>query len=152
MSPLVTEVLFYHLENQTLEQVLPGLLQKTLGRGQRALVRCGTPEGLEALDEHLWTFRDESFLAHGLAGADHEADQPVLLTLADEAANGAGVLFLVDDAPAAPDQMVAFERAVVMFGGAGADDAREAWRAVKAAGLDATYWKQTPEGRWEKAG
>ena len=148
----MTEVLFYHLQNQTLEQVLPKLLQTTVDRGQRALVRCGTPEGLEALDEHLWTFRDESFLPHGLAGADHEADQPVLLTLGEEAANGAGVLFLVEDAPASPEHMARFDRAVLMFGEAGADEARDAWKAVKAAGLDATYWKQTPQGRWEKAG
>ena len=148
----MTEVLFYHLTNQTLEQVLPGLLQITVDRGQRALVHCGTPEGLEALDEHLWTFRDESFLPHGVAGGEHEADQPVLLTLDEAAANGAGVLFLVEDASATPEAMSAFERAVVMFGAAGAEDAREAWRAVKAAGLSATYWKQSPQGRWEKAG
>ena len=148
----MTEVLFYHLTNQTLEQVLPGLLQITVDRGQRALVRCGTPEGLEALDEHLWTYRDESFLPHGLAGADHEADQPVLLTLGEEAPNGAGVLFLVEDAPVSPEAMTAFKRAVVMFASAGAEEARSAWKAVKAAGLEATYWKQTPQGRWEKAG
>ena len=148
----MTEVLFYHLQSQPLEQVLPKLLQATLDRGQRALVRCGTPEGLEALDEHLWTFRDESFLPHGIAGSDHEADHPVLLSLGEEAPNGAAWLFLVEDAPAAPEHMARFERAVVMFGGAGAEEARAAWKAVKAAGLEATYWKQTPQGRWEKAG
>ena len=148
----MTEVLFYHLQTQTLEQALPKLIQATLDRGQRALVRCGTPEGLEALDEHLWTFRDESFLPHGLAGDTHEAEHPVLLSLDADAPNGAAWLFLVEDAPAVPDEMARFERAVVMFGGAGAEDARDAWRAVKAAGLDATYWKQTEQGRWEKAG
>jgi DNA polymerase-3 subunit chi len=28
--------------------------------------------------------------------------------------------------------------------------AREQWKAVKAAGCEATYWQQSPEGRWEK--
>ena len=148
----MTEVLFYHLECSTLQQVLPGLLQKTVERGQRALVRCGTPEGLEALEEHLWTFRDESFLPHGVAGEAHEAAQPVLLSLAGEAPNGADVLFVVEDAPVGPEEMTGFARAVVMFAAAGAQEARDAWRAVKAAGMDATYWKQTPQGRWEKAG
>ena len=148
----MTEVLFYHLERQTLEEVLPKLLQATLDRDRRALVRCGTPEGLEALDEHLWTFRDESFLPHGLAGEAREADHPILLSLGADAPNGAAWLFLVEDAAAVPEAMARFERAVVMFGAAGADDARDAWKAVKAAGLDATYWKQTPQGRWEKAG
>ena len=28
--------------------------------------------------------------------------------------------------------------------------AREAWRGVKARGLEATYWRQNEAGRWEK--
>ncbi|MBB4659443.1 DNA polymerase III subunit chi [Parvularcula dongshanensis] len=148
----MTEVLFYHLERSTLAQVLPALLVRTIERGQRALVRCGTPEGLEEIDGHLWTFRDESFLPHGRAGEDHEAAQPVLLTLGEAAPNEAKVLFLVEGAPVSAEAMASFARAVVMFDAEGAPDAREAWRAVKGAGLDATYWKQTPQGRWEKAG
>ena len=145
----MAEVLFYHLERSTLEQVLPGLLQKTLDRGGRAVVRCGTPDGLERLDEHLWTFRDESFLPHGRAGEDRETEQPVLLTL-DGAANEAGTLFVVEGAAVTTDEMARFARTVVMFGAAEAPDARDLWRAVKAAGLEATYWKQV-EGRWTKA-
>ncbi|MGE4244780.1 MAG: DNA polymerase III subunit chi, partial [Parvibaculaceae bacterium] len=33
----MTEVLFYHLERQTLEAVLPRLLEKTIERGWRAV-------------------------------------------------------------------------------------------------------------------
>ena len=146
----MAEVLFYHLERSTLEQVLPGLLQKTLDRGGRAAVRCGTPEGLERLDEHLWTFRDESFLPHGRAGEDREADQPVLLTL-DATVNTAGTLFVVEGAAVTTDEMSGFDRTVVMFSNADAPDARDLWKGVKAAGLEATYWKQV-DGRWTKAG
>ena len=148
----MTEVLFYHLQNQTLEQVLPRLLQTTVDRAQRALVRCGTPEGLEALDEHLWTFADQSFLPHAPAGGERDADQPILLSLSADAPNGADILFAVEGAEVSPEAMTPFARAVVLFGADGAEDARGAWRAVKAAGMDATYWKQTPQGRWEKAG
>ena len=146
----MAEVLFYHLERSTLEQALPGLLSKTLERGGRAAVRCGTPDGLERLDEHLWTFRDESFLPHGRAGEAREAEQPVLLTL-DAAGNEAGTLFVVEGGAVTPEEMTRFERTVVMFGAAEAPEARDLWRGVKAAGLDATYWKQV-DGRWTKAG
>ena len=44
----MTEVLFYHLERQPLERVLPNLLERTLERGWRAVVQCGDPERLEA--------------------------------------------------------------------------------------------------------
>lgn len=148
----MTEVLFYHLDRAPLDRVLPDLLQRTLSRGQRALVRCGSPEALEHLDEALWTFRDESFVPHGLAGEAFENEQPILLTLGTEAPNGARWAFLVASATALPDEMARFERAVVLFGATEAEEAREAWRAVKAAGMEATYWKQTERGGWEKAG
>jgi DNA polymerase-3 subunit chi len=148
----MAEILFYHLERSTLDEVLPGLLQKTLERGQRALVRCGSPEALEALDERLWTYADQSFLPHAPTGGARDADQPVLLTLGEEASNGAAVLFLVADAEASSDLMARFERAVRLFGSAEVEEARAAWKAVKDAGLEATYWKQSPQGRWERAG
>ena len=57
----MTEVFFYHLERQPLDRVLPSLLEKTLERGWKAVVRVGNEQRLEALDLALWTFRDESF-------------------------------------------------------------------------------------------
>jgi DNA polymerase-3 subunit chi len=30
------------------------------------------------------------------------------------------------------------------------DRAREAWKAAKDAGHDATYWQQSDSGRWER--
>ena len=45
----MTEVLFYHLEHQPLERVLPSLVEKTLERGWRAVVQAGSEERVEAL-------------------------------------------------------------------------------------------------------
>ncbi|GIR10158.1 MAG: hypothetical protein CM15mP21_4200 [Hyphomicrobiales bacterium] len=39
----MTEVLFYHLERQTLEQVLPRLVQASLGRDWRVVVKPDRP-------------------------------------------------------------------------------------------------------------
>ena len=60
-----TEVLFYHLERQGLEKVLPSLVEKTLERGWRAVVQAGSHERLAAIDLALWTYKEDSFLAHG---------------------------------------------------------------------------------------
>jgi DNA polymerase-3 subunit chi len=61
----MAEALFYHLTESTLEEALPPLLEKSLERGWRAVVQVASPERRDALDQHLWTYRDDSFLAHG---------------------------------------------------------------------------------------
>ena len=64
----MADIWFYHLMRQPLERVLPPLLEKSLERGWRAVVQTASEERLRALDDHLWTYSDESFLAHGTAG------------------------------------------------------------------------------------
>ncbi|ABS64940.1 DNA polymerase III chi subunit HolC [Parvibaculum lavamentivorans DS-1] len=147
----MTEVLFYHLQNAPLEQVLPQLLERSLERGWRAIVRAGGPERLDALNNVLWTYSDDSFLPHGTLDDGPAALEPVFLTVDDENPNNANVLFLVDGA--APGNIGPYERCVLMFDGrdeAALAAAREHWKTLKAEGHDATYWQQSPEGRWEK--
>jgi DNA polymerase-3 subunit chi len=146
----ISEVMFYHLEQQPLERVLPGLLEKTLQRGWRAVVQAGSAERLEALDAMLWTYSDESFLAHGTAKDGFEDAQPIFLTTEPVTPNGAGVRFLVDGADA-PDYAT-HVRLVFLFDGNDEEaraHARQQWSAAKAAGCKVSYWKQSPEGRWE---
>ena len=148
----MTEILFYHLQNQPLEAVLPTLLQKTLERGWRAVVQVATEERMSALDDHLWTFTDDSFLAHGTDREPDHADQPVVLTLSEVNPNRASIRFLVEGAPVPPDADI-YQRMVILFDGtdqAALLHARDQWRAVKAAGHDATYWQQDARGRWMK--
>lgn len=59
------EILFYHLERQSLESALPLLVEKSLERGWRVVVRAGSAERLDAIDTALWTYREDSFLPHG---------------------------------------------------------------------------------------
>jgi DNA polymerase-3 subunit chi len=146
------DVLFYHLENQPLERVLPILLEKTLERGWRAVIEVGSSQRAEALDTALWTFRDDSFLAHGLAGGEYDADQPILLTTGPDNANNAAVRFFTDRA--VPQSAAGYERIVYLFSGHDPDavtEARAAWRALRD-GNDVTYWQQDETGRWAKRG
>lgn len=151
MSEAPAEVLFYHLERQPMEAVLPSLLERTLERGWRAVVQAGSAERLEALDTSLWTYSEASFLPHGTKKDGHVADQPIYLTTDDEVPNGAGVKFLVDGAEA--QSFTGFVRIVYLFDGHDAEAtqaARQQWQSAKAAGCPVTYWRQSDAGRWEK--
>lgn len=150
----MAEVLFYHLTRTTAEATLPTLLERSLARGWRAVVRSGAPERLAALDSHLWTYAEASFLPHGTAASAHPAREPVYLTAGEEIPNGAEVLFLIEGARVRPEEAARLSRLVLLFRDADAqavEAARADWRAVTAAGLTATYWAQEG-GRWvEKA-
>lgn len=148
------EALFYHLELRPLAEVLPTLLERTLERGWRAVVQVGSAERLEALDTHLWTYRDDSFLGHGTAKDGMPERQPIFLTTGSENPNGAAVRFLVDGAePAADLDPAAYARLVLMFDGHDSDavaSARRHWKTLKEKGLQLTYWQQSESGRWER--
>jgi DNA polymerase-3 subunit chi len=147
----MTEIRFYHLQRTALEAALPPMLEKTLERGQRAVVIAGSAERVEHLTGHLWTYSERSFLPHGSARDGHADRQPVWLTTEDENPNGAQVLFLTDGA--ASRQVDRFQLCVELFDGndgAAVQAARSRWQAYKAAGHQLTYWQQTPQGRWEQ--
>ena len=146
-----TEVLFYQLERQPLDRILPGLLEKTLERGWRAVVQAGTRERLESLDALLWTYRDESFLPHGTASDGFAERQPIFLATDEANPNSSQVRFLVDGAECA--EFSGYERVVYLFDGhdEGARSlARRQWKAARNSGAEVTYWQQTDRGRWEK--
>ncbi len=152
----MTEVWFYHLERATLERVLPGLLEKTLERGWRALIVAGSEERADMIDSFLWTYRDESFLPHGRTGQLQAPDQPVLIGTDVSVQNGANLIFFVDGArPSdwqAPDVQER-DRCIFIFDGnldAAVAAAREDWTGAKEAGHEVTYWQQAANGKWEK--
>lgn len=144
------DVLFYHLEHQPLERVLPVLLEKTLERGWRAVIEAGSRERAEVLNAALWIYRDESFLPHDLAGGQADAEQPILITTGPDNGNGAQVRFFTDRA--VPQTAVGYERIVYLFSGHDPDavtEARAAWRSLRE-GNEVTYWQQDENGRWVK--
>jgi DNA polymerase III subunit chi len=148
----MTEMLFYHLRRQPIERVLPALLEKSIGRGWRAVIHVPGEERLDALDAHLWTFRDESFLPHGTWRDTEAYEQPILLTIHDHNPNGAAIRFLIDGAPV-PADAHAYERIVLLFDGDDAEAlaaARARWSEGKAQGFEITYWQADERGRWQR--
>ncbi len=147
----MTEVLFYHLQNRGIEAVLPSLLEKSLERGWGAVVQA-SEDRIEALDAHLWTYREDSFLPHGTEREPGAAQQPVLLTAAEGNLNQATIRFLIDGAPL-PEDAASYQRIVLLFDGDDPDAvtaARQQWSAAKERGFDVTYWQPDEQGRWQR--
>ena len=143
-------VWFFHLEQTGLDQALPELLEKTLARGWKALVRSREPQRIDHMDGWLWTYRDDSFLPHAPASEPNAARQPILLTTGFERVNDADALFLVDGAE--PGDLAGYTRCVVLFDGrddAALATARAQWSGVKATGAPVSFWRQQGRG-WEK--
>jgi DNA polymerase III subunit chi len=148
----VTEVLFYHLQNMSIENVLPPLLEKSLERGWRVVVQSTSAERTEALDAHLWTYSDDSFLPHATARASDAQDQPIILSAEEGNPNGAKVRFLIDNA-ALPADADSYERVVLVFNGEDEDAlaaARQAWKDCKLRDFEVTYWQTDERGRWQR--
>ena len=150
----MTETLFYHLERRALEEILPGLVEKSLARGWRAAIRTDSSERSDALDTLLWTYDDQSFLPHAQLGDGDPAAQPVLITVEEGNPNSANIVFYVGGA--VPGDWAALNdlaRVVLLFDGrdeGALAAARAAWKDAKAGGHDVTYWKETPSGKFEK--
>jgi DNA polymerase-3 subunit chi len=148
----VTEVLFYHLERQPLEEVLPRLLERTLDRGWKAVVQTATRERMEALDSLLWTYDDQSFLPHAADGETGLAEEAIVLTTSAGNPNAAEVRFLVEGSPL-PTEPSEYQRVVLLFDGhddEAANAARAAWKSLRSSEHELTYWQQSDGGRWEK--
>jgi DNA polymerase-3 subunit chi len=147
----MTEIRFYHLQRTALEAALPPMLEKTLERGQRAVVLAGSDERVEHLTDHLWTYSEGGFLPHGSARDGNAALQPVWLTTADENPNEAQVLFLADGATSL--KVADYQLCVELFDGNDegvVQAARARWKTYKDAGHALTYWQQSTAGRWEQ--
>lgn len=146
----MSEIGFYHLTRTGLEQALPRLLEKVLASGQRAVLRAVTPQRLEGIDRHLWTYSREAFLPHGTKADGYPQEQPIWLTTGTDNPNGATVLVAIEGA--AIEDAATFARVLDLFDGNDEEAvkaARERWRRARAAGHRLVYWRQTDRGGWK---
>ncbi len=138
------QVDFYQLSRDPVEQVLPAIAARLLGTGERLLVVADDPARLARISEGLWAGPPESFLAHGLAGDEREDVQPILLSGACEAANGARHIAIVDGVWR--EEALEFERVFYFFDADTIEDARVNWRSLsRREDVSPRFWRQ--EGR-----
>lgn len=143
------QVDFYHLTRAPLERVLPQIAEKVLAGGGRLLVVSDDAGQRTKLDQLLWNYAPESFLAHAQVGGEGDALQPVLIGGVVEAPNGARNVALADGMWR--DEALGFDRAFHFFDEERIVEARAAWRALgDRESVERRYWKQNDAGRWEQ--
>lgn len=145
------EYWFYHITRGTLEGVLPALLEKTLEREWTAKLICDDKGRAEALDEFLWTYRDDSFLPHSredMPGADQA---PIRIAVNGQGSAPAHLHFSIGGAE--PDIGDLTQRCIIMIEDSdpiGRDKARSIWARLKEQGVEVTYYQQDDGGKWVK--
>ncbi len=146
----MTDVWFYHLEQQTLKQVLPVLVAKSLAQKIKIAIEAPAEAQLAAISDMLWAHEDVAFLPHGSGPDGKPHVQPVWLTATPENANAATFRFYVEGAM--PQSLDGLARAIILFH---ADDeqallsARDEWKKRKGEGHAISYWKQDEAGKWQ---
>lgn len=142
---------FYHLMRAGLDETVLTTVTRAQGAGWRVMIRAPDLGLLQHLDAKLWLGPEEGFLAHGLAGGPHDADQPVLLGQG-AMTNGAQGLMLLAGADASLDEVADLHRIWVLFDGsddAAVAKARQSWTRFTGWGLAAQYWSDEG-GTWVK--
>lgn len=148
----MSEIRFYHLQNQSIEQALPGLVAKAYEMGHKIWVKAPDEITSEKLNEALWTFRDDSFIPHGNDKDGNPELQPVWISHNNNNANGANVL-IVAGGTEGIDTPEGITLHCEMFQGSNDSElkaARSRWKSYKDTGKELTYWQQNERGGWDK--
>lgn len=147
----MTEIRFYHLQKQSVEQALPLILEKALQKGHRILVKCADTDQMQNLDQALWSYKSTSFLPHGTQKDDHNDLQPILLSCDNQNENKADLLVLTGGAEV--DSLDDYKMCCDMFDGnieQELSSARSRWKSLSGSDHAKTYWQQTETGGWDK--
>lgn len=148
------EILFYHLTQSTAEQALPALIERSLARNWRVGVQFADESRYHAMDDHLWTWADDSFIPHGKMDDPFPPLQPVYLTMQEDNPNKADIRFLLDGATCL--MVESYTRLVLMFEDRDTqivENMRTQWITYKQKAYPLTYWQQDENRRWiKKAG
>ena len=146
----MTTIQFYHLRSTSRERAVPKLMEKALDSGAKVVLMAGAQPALKAMSDALWTNDPNSFIPHGFAREAHAAEQPILLTLADENSNQADILCVLDGV--SPASLPSYKKVLDVFDGSdesAVTAARQRWSAYKAQGHAMQYVQQQPGGSWK---
>lgn len=142
------QVDFYQLSRDPAEAVVPNIARRVLESGGRLLVVSDERPQLDRISRGLWSAGPETFLANDHDDAAQPEAQPILLSGACIAMNGARNIALADGHWR--EEALQFERAFYFFDDATIDEARIAWRVLsKADGVTPRFWKQDG-GKWRQ--
>ena len=147
----MTEIRFYHLQKQTLDQALPLILEKAFHGNHKIVVRLSDEKEVERMNGLLWTYKQNAFLPHGSQKNGYAEKQPIWLTHKDENPNQANVIILTQGVT--EQHLEGYELCCEVLDGrdnSAIEGARDRWKEYKKSGLEVTYWHQKDNGGWEK--
>ena len=128
--------------------MVPLLARASLQAGERLLVVAEDADLRGRIDQALWEAQPEQFLAHGEAGAEHAARQPILLSAGCAAENDADYVLIADGNWRA--DAAKFARVFLVFGDEHLEGARKVWRSLdEVDGAERHFWKQE-DGKWRE--
>ncbi|WP_455479789.1 DNA polymerase III subunit chi [Bartonella sp. B23] len=145
------DILFYHLTQSTLGDILPTLVERALDCFDRVTIQFLNTEQRDAMDMRLWVYADEAFIGHGTECDQYPNFQPVFLTTSHENPNNSKIRFLIEGAVCTDIDV--YQRLVVIFDGRNAEQldlVRAQWKKYKMENHNLTYWQQTEDRCWEK--
>ncbi|HEX5806058.1 MAG TPA: DNA polymerase III subunit chi [Macromonas sp.] len=132
----MTEVAFhFNVPDKTL--YLCRLLRKVVAAGKRALVLLPAPL-VPTVDQALWTFSQEDFLAHALEQDTPTVKQRSAIVLASQVCDAGHQQVLINCLAELPPGFERFERVLEIVGSDEAEraQARQRWRAYVQQGYD----------------
>ena len=144
---------FYHLQKQSLNEILPKLLHKVLNSGKRALIKTDSEATSEEINNWLWVYKEDSFMPHGSKKDGFAEQQPIWICSDGNNANHAEFLFLVKGSEPDGTELSAYERIFNIFDGNSETaliQARRLWKEYKDQGHNVCYWQQSAQGTWEQ--
>lgn len=147
----MTEIRFYHLQKQSLDQALPMVLEKSYEANYRTLVVMESEKEVFRMSALIWAYKPHSFLPHG-SQKDGQADkQPIWISNTEENINKSNVLILCQGRTS--ENVDKYDLVCEMLNGHSdkeISDARIRWKNYQDAGHDTTYWFQNENGGWTK--
>ena len=144
---------FYHLQRQTLDDVLPKLVEKAYEQKKNIKILIGNEDRIEFLNNLLWTYNEENFIPHGSKKDGFSEMQPIYLSSEAENPNHATFLFVVDDADINSHKIDDFERIFYIFDGNSEfslNKARNVWKNIKNTSHELYYWQQDDKNKWHQ--
>jgi DNA polymerase III subunit chi len=139
---------FWQLSQDPADKVTALIARRVLDQGERLLVVAADPALRQNIARSLWQAGPESFLANGEADAPGAEAQPILLSDACNAVNGASHVVFADGTFR---EAHGFVRVFLLFDETGAPPARAAWRSLDGIeGAERALFRQEG-GKWIKA-
>jgi DNA polymerase-3 subunit chi len=137
---------FYLLSQDPAPAACALLARKVREAGERLLVVADDLDLLEGISTALWESAPDAFLANGVAGDEHDARQPILLSNEVDPVNGARFMLVADGEWREPIEP--FARVLFLFDDSTKLAARNTWKALgEREGVERKFWKQQG-GRW----